>query len=81
MSVSRTPTLSWNASGGATSYRVQVATDPGFTALAFDQAGITSTSVTLPLLGSRVTYYWHVNASNAIGASAYSGTWSFRTRK
>ena len=79
--VSRTPTLSWNASAGATSYRVQVATDPGFTTLVYDQAGITSTSTTLPLLGSRVTYYWQVNASNTIGTSGYSSVWSFRTRK
>lgn len=79
--VSRTPTLSWNASVGATSYRVQVATDPGFTVLVYDQAGITSTSATLPLLGSRVTYYWQVNASNASGTSAYSSAWNFRTRK
>lgn len=79
--VSRTPTLTWNASAGASSYRVQVSTSPTFATTDFDQAGIASTSVTLPLLGSRVTYYWHVNATNANGTSAYSATWSFRTRK
>lgn len=78
---SRTPTLTWNTSAGASSYHVQVSTDPSFATLVFDQAGITSTSVTLPLLGSKVTYFWHVNASNANGTSAYSDTWSFRTRR
>ncbi len=79
--VSRTPTLTWNASAGASSYRVQASTSSTFASSDFDQAGLTSTSVTLPLLGSRTTYYWHVNATNASGTSAYSATWSFRTRK
>ena len=79
--VSRTPTLTWNTSAGASSYRVQVSTSSTFATTDFDQAGITSTSVTTPLLGSRTTYYWHVNATNANGTSAYSATWSFRTRK
>lgn len=79
-STSRTPTLTWNASTGATSYRVQVSTDAGFASTAFDQAGITSTSVTVPQLAARTTYFWHVNASNANGTSAYSSTRSFRTR-
>jgi subtilisin family serine protease len=78
---SRTPTLTWNASAGADSYRVQVSTDASFATTAFDQAGITSTSVTLPQLGSKTTYFWHVNATNANGTSAYSTTFSFRTRR
>ena len=79
--VSRTPTLSWNASAGASSYHVQVSTTSTFTALVYDQSGVTGTSVTLPQLGSRVTYYWQVNATNTNGTSAYSGTWNFRTRR
>ena len=79
--VSRSPTLTWNASSGATSYRVQVATDPSFTALVFDQAGVTGTSVSLSGLGSRTLYYWHVNATGTGGTSAYSTTFSFRTRR
>lgn len=79
--ISRTPTLTWNASSGATSYRVQVSTSSTFAATVFDQSGVTSTSVTLPQLGSRVVYYWHVNATNANGTSAYSATWNFRTRR
>ena len=81
VNISRTPTLTWNASSGAASYRVQVSTSSSFTTTDFDQSGITSTSVTLPQLGSRVTYYWHVSATNANGTSAYSATWSFKTRK
>jgi len=36
---------------------------------------------TLPQLGSKTVYYWHVNATNANGTSAYSSTFSFRTRR
>jgi subtilisin family serine protease len=79
--VSRTPTLRWNASGGATSYRVQVSTSSSFSTTVFDQSGITSTSVTLPQLAGRTTYYWHVNASNVYGTSGWSSTWHFRTRR
>jgi len=79
--VSRTPTLSWNASSGAASYRVQVSTDAGFTTPVFDQSGITSTSTTVSGLAGRTTYYWRVNASNSGGTSAWSAVWNFRTRK
>ncbi len=79
--VPRTPTLSWNASSGATSYRVQVSTSSSFSGTVYDQSGIASTSVTLPQLGGRVWYYWRVNASNASGTSTWSSTWNFRTHK
>ena len=79
--VSRTPTLTWNASSGATSYRVQVSTDPGFTTFIYDQANIATTSTTVTGLGSRVTYYWRVNAANTYGTSAWSAIWNFKTRK
>ena len=79
--VSRSPTLTWNASSGATSYRVQVSTDPSFSTLVFDQAGITGTSVSLSGLAGRTVHYWHVNATGSGGTSAYSATFSFRTRR
>lgn len=79
--VSRTPTLRWNASAGATSYRVQVSTSPSFATLIYDQSGITLISTTVSGLGSKVTYYWRVNASNANGTSGWSSVWRFRTRR
>jgi hypothetical protein len=75
---SRTPTLTWNASAGA--YHVQVSTSPSFTPLTYDNASVTGTSVTTPLLGGKITYFWHVSASNSSGMSPYSGTFSFKTR-
>jgi len=79
--VSRSPTLSWSASTGADSYRVQVSTSSTFDTLVYDTPGITGTSAAVSGLGSRVTYYWRVNATNAGGTSGWSSTWSFRTRK
>jgi hypothetical protein len=70
-----------NASPGATSYRVQVSTSSSFATVVYDQSGLTSTSVTLPQLAGRTWYDWHVDATNANGTSAYSATWSFRTRR
>jgi len=79
--VSRTPALSWNAAPGTATYRLQVSTSASFATTNFDRSGIAATSQVLPTLASRTVYYWRVNASNANGTSAFSATWSFRTRK
>jgi subtilisin family serine protease len=79
--VSRTPTLTWSAVTGATSYRVQVSTSTGFGTLAFDQA-VGGTSVTVsPALAGKTSYFWRVNASNATETSPWSAVGNFRTRK
>jgi hypothetical protein len=78
-SVSTTPTLTWNPSPSATGYRVQVATDSGFTAVVADQVLNTTSYVPTPALSTGTTYFWHVLASNAGGNSAYSGTFTFST--
>ena len=74
-----TPTLTWNASTGATSYRVQASTDSTFASTFVDQSGITTTSYGLSGLSANTRYYWHVNATNGGGTSAYSTRWSFTT--
>lgn len=78
--VSRTPTLVWYASTGATSYRVQVSTSSTFSTLVVDRT-VTGTSTTLSQLGSYTRYYWRVYASNAYGDSPWSAVWNFRTRR
>jgi hypothetical protein len=78
--VSTTPSLQWNASSGATSYRAQVSTTSGFTNIVSDQSGITSTQVTVsPALSDNTTYYWRVNATNSCGTSGWSTVWHFTT--
>ncbi len=80
--ISRTAAnLVWNAASGATAYRLQISTNSSFTAIVFDNATLTSTSITLSGLGSRVTYFWHVSASNGAGSSAFSASRQFRSAR
>ena len=80
--ISRTnAVLTWTASTGATNYRLQVSTNSTFSALVFDNATLTSTSISLSGLGSRVTYFWRVSASNANGSSAFSASRQFRSAR
>lgn len=77
--VSANPTLRWNVSSGATSYRVQVSTDPSFATTVVNQGGVTDTSLALGGLANSTAYYWRVNASNGAGTSDYSTVFSFTT--
>ncbi len=74
-----TLTLSWNASSGASTYRLQVSTSSTFATTIVNDSTITATSRQLSGLTNTTTYYWRVNAKNTGGTSAYSGTWSFIT--
>ena len=79
MNVAINTVLSWSPSAGATSYRLQVATDPAFGSITLDNYSIVVTSWQLgPLLNSTI-YYWRVSASNLAGSSALSPTRSFAT--
>ena len=76
--IALTPTLSWAASTGATSYEYCYATTTGCTN--WTSAG-TNTSVGLSGLANGQVYYWQVRALNGGGNTlADSGTyWSFTT--
>lgn len=71
--------LSWNASSGATSYRVQVSTVSDFSSTLVDDATVTTTSKQVGPLANNLLHYWRVSASNSGGASAFSAAWSFTT--
>lgn len=75
----RTPTLLWNASARAVTYRVQISTSNSFRTVNFDNATLTATSVVTPLLATKTTYYWRVSASNSGGTSAFSTILKFST--
>jgi hypothetical protein len=77
--VSLTPTLSWYASAGATSYGVQVSKYDSFSILDIDQSGITATSYGIPSgkLSGNTKYYWRVNATNVGGTSAWSSPYFY----
>lgn len=72
----------WNASTGASSYRLDVATDVGFTSFVsgfndLNVGNVTTENVT-GLTGG-VTYYFRVRAVNASGTSANSNTITTQT--
>jgi len=70
--------IRWSRPSGATSFRLQVATDPTFaTGIILDDPTLTDTIKTLSGLNFMTTYYWRVNADNVGGTSPYSPTWSF----
>ncbi|MCX6137105.1 MAG: FG-GAP-like repeat-containing protein [Ignavibacteriales bacterium] len=66
------PILRWNTSVGATSYRVQVATNPNFTPVFLDQPNIAGTAFAVNDVNPFTIYYWRVNASS----SSVEGSWS-----
>jgi len=68
------PTLSWNASSGATSYDVYLGTSSPLPLA----TNTTATSYAPGVLNPDATYYWQVAARNDAGTSA-SDTWSFTT--
>ncbi|MEW5798526.1 MAG: lysyl oxidase family protein [Bacteroidota bacterium] len=77
--VETNPTLVWNASAEASSYRVQVSTSQTFATTIADQSNITATSYALNNVSYSTTYYWRVNAANTAGTSGWSETWNFTT--
>ena len=70
-----------NATGGATSYTFEVASDAGFTAkIASKDApagGNGSTSVTLDPLGAGHDYYWHARANTGTTNGTFSAASKF----
>jgi titin len=71
--------LSWSAVASATSYALQVSTDPAFATSSYNQCGLTATSQTVTGLASSTTYYWRVNATNPGGTSTWATKSNFTT--
>lgn len=75
-----TPTFQWGAVNGATSYKIQVSSVSNF-AIIVDSAIVATNSYTIGagILQPATAYFWRVNATNAVGTSAYSTTFNFST--
>jgi len=69
-----TPTFTWTASSGATSYTINLSAAADLSAPFHTQGGIGSTSYVLPggVLSDCQTFYWGVTAVNAGGNTASS---------
>jgi hypothetical protein len=72
-------TLAWKTDPGTLTFAVQVSTASAFSSTVLNQSGITSLTKAVGSLANLLTYYWKVNATNALGTTAWSGAWSFTT--
>lgn len=81
--VSLTPSMDWDSTSNATSFRLQITTDSTFTAApAYDTAGLTVSQINVPAgkLSQTTRYFWRVNATNAGGTSVWSTVNRFTTQ-
>ena len=67
-------TANWNASAGATSYRLDVSTDSGFGScvVGYQDLAVTGSSRTVAGLTAETPYHYRVRAVNSGGTSDYS---------
>jgi hypothetical protein len=77
--IAKNPTLMWNSTTGAATYRIQISTNSSFTSTIVDDSTLTTTSKSIGSLALITTYYWRVNAKNPGGTSSWSSVWSFTT--
>jgi WD40 repeat protein len=74
------PSLIWSGVTGATSYSVQVATDPTFaTEIALDSSGIADTTLSLDRLSPSTLYFWRASAQGDASSSPWSVVRRFTT--
>jgi hypothetical protein len=72
-----TPRFDWSSVSTATSYRIQLDDNGDFSSPELDVTTLTSDyTLTLPL--SLGTQYWHVQAVNPCGNSAWSQSWTLK---
>ncbi len=73
-------TLAWFSSADASTYLLQVAEDPSFLSLVFNDSTLTTTSRQLNGLTNDRRYYWRVQARNLAATTEYSPVRSFTTK-
>jgi hypothetical protein len=77
--ISTRPLLRWQTSSKAQTYHLQVAMNPSFSPLIYEDSSLTVTSKQLTDLELNTKYYWRVRAKNPGGVSPWSSIWSFTT--
>ena len=78
--VSILPTLSWDNLTSATTYTVEVATDPAFTNIIYTASTQADSHTLTDSLTGLTTYYWRVTAANPCGPGVSSTVFSFTTQ-
>ncbi len=76
---STAPVFSWNAFADADEYRIQVATDAGFTDIVIDEVVAATSFTPSTPLGPSSTYFWRVIGINACGEGTASTVFNFTT--
>lgn len=77
--VDTVPVLTWDSVATAAEYRVELATDAGFTSVIVDET-VSDTSLTVPqLLSPDSAHYWRVTALNGCGTGQVSAVYQFTT--
>ncbi len=72
-------TLKFYAAASATSYQLQISTDPGFGSTIYDQSGITNLTNLITGLPENTQLYWQVRATGNAGTGPWSEVWGFTT--
>ncbi len=73
--------LVWNRSTGASTYHLQLSTDPGFAGgFVVNDSTITDSSFAASGLAFSTTYHWRVSARNGVGGGPFSTARSFTTQ-
>ena len=67
----------WERVPDATTYHLQVATDPEFNNLVFEDSTLTEPNAEVGPLAYSVTHYWRIRAKNAGGIGPWSNRRSF----
>lgn len=77
------PAFIWSDVEDAETYTIQIATDPAFEEIFFEQDGIVGSYFNLPFgseLEATTTYWWHIMAHSGDDCNSYwSNKWSFTT--
>jgi len=76
--VATNPTMQWGTAG-ATTYRLQIASDTMFASLFLNDSTITTTQKAITGLANNTQYFWRVNAKNIGGTSSFTPFWNFTT--
>ncbi|MFW5701617.1 MAG: T9SS type A sorting domain-containing protein [Bacteroidota bacterium] len=72
--------LEWTEVDGAGYYHLQIALDPAFESIIYENNGISETKFEAHNLPQGLqNFYWRVRAKNSGGPGDYSQVWSFRT--